>query len=760
MTSTDNMNHQENKTVVSFRYKALFLDVRRDEIDMDAAVTPDAAAFVRELADCGIATSEELLRALSMVPRQFLESLSEILKTVMGINLNWMPLVKGWDTPTGEGLKDHLITFIANIFGEEAGFKGERLECGHLIPEHTFPLERYNGCPFCGRPFTTASHIHKGQNDQLEVFRLFTDEDLKDVLKELLSSPTPLDGTQTDSLRLLLRCYDLPEDTTTTMKETAIEVIDILVEQGDDDKAARLMKTPMDILRYLWYKKTGRARIIEPNILIDISRRNSVHIVSYLDRSEYAAEKKRNNLRLKYSREWCRRVAKWLNAMPLTACQAAENMNPKRGMWARMIRALRLGEFSRKRGYSHLAEIISTFYNQDYTTWQGMVDKARAEKDMARTLALLKERPGAFARQLFSVMLLFGAEPVLEAFDEVTDKLPTRLLVSLTNTAERYFDYDYQGSAHPITGGVVSLKAHPLILKYSEEELRGMATSVNGIYLKAMARRFAAKATGNKTIYIDPALYRFPVCVGDRGETVQTFSSTQMGMRFPVQGETVRLFMQWGVGLHAQHLDMDLGCRVVMKDGKYEDCAFYHLTCTGCMHSGDIREIPEMVGTAEYIELSLPDLRMADAKYVIFSCNAYSNGALSPNLTVGWMNCKHDMTISEDGVAYDPSCVQHMVRVGDKDLAKGIVFGVLDVVSSEIVWLETPNSDQVLSWINHEDVINFMLALDQKMKIGEVLDIKANAQGLTKVDSPEEADEAYTSEWALDPAKVSLLLLT
>ena len=198
----------------------------------------------------------------------------------------------------------------------------------------------------------------------------------------------------------------------------------------------------------------------------------------------------------------------------------------------------------------------------------------------------------------------------------------------------------------------------------------------------------------------------------------------------------------------------------LLKDGKYEDCAFYHLTCTGCMHSGDIREIPEMVGTAEYIELSLPDLRMADAKYVIFSCNAYSNGALSPNLTVGWMNCKHDMTISEDGVAYDPSCVQHMVRVGDKDLAKGIVFGILDVVSSEIVWLETPNSDQVLSWINHEDVINFMLTLDQKMKIGEVLDIKANAQGLTKVDSPEEADEAYTSEWALDPAKVSLLLLT
>lgn len=752
------MNHQENKNVVSFRYNALFLDVRRDEIDMHATITPDAAAFIRELADFGIAASEELLRALSMVSRQVLESLTAILNKEMGMDLNWMPLVRGWDTPTGEGLKDHLITLIANIFGEEAGFKGERLGCGHLIPEHTFPLERYNGCPFCGRPFSTASHVLKGQNDQLEVFRLFTDEDLKDVLKGLLSSPTPLDGTQRDTLRRLLRCYDLPEDAIITMKETAVEVIDILVDQGDDGKAARLMKTPMDILRYLWYKKTGRARIIEPNILTDLTRRNFTHVRRRLDNSEYAAEEKKRSLRLKYSREWCRRVAKWLNATPLTACQAAENMNPKRGMWARMIRALRLGEFSRKRGYTHLAEIISTFYNQDYTTWQGKVDKARAKKDMEQTLALLKERPGTFARQLFSVMLLFGAEPVLEAFDEVTDKLPSRLLVSLANTAGRYFDHDYKGSAHPITGGIVSLKAHPLIPEYSELELQSMAAGVNGIYLKAMARRFAAKATESKTIYIDPAFYRIPVCVGDRGETVQAFSSTQMGMRFPVQGETVRLFMQWGAGLPAQHLDMDLSCRVVMKDGRYEDCAYYNLTCVGAKHSGDIRFIPEMVGTAEYIELSLPDLRMAEAKYVVFSCNAYSNGALSPNLTVGWMNCENDMTISEDGVAYDPSCVQHMVRVGDENLAKGIVFGVLDVNSSEIVWLEIPNSNQGLFRVNHKAVINFMLALELKTKIGEVLDIKADAQGLTRVDCPEEADEAYTCEWALDSAKVSQIL--
>lgn len=54
-----------------------------------------------------------------------------------------------------------------------------------------------------------------------------------------------------------------------------------------------------------------------------------------------------------------------------------------------------------------------------------------------------------------------------------------------------------------------------------------------------------------------------------------------------------------------------------------------------------------MVGTAEYIELSLPELAEAGAKYVTFTANAYSCGALSPNLVVGWMDSAYPMKVSE-----------------------------------------------------------------------------------------------------------------
>lgn len=66
-----------------------------------------------------------------------------------------------------------------------------------------------------------------------------------------------------------------------------------------------------------------------------------------------------------------------------------------------------------------------------------------------------------------------------------------------------------------------------------------------------------------------------------------------------------------------------------------------------------------------------------------------------------------------------------MVRISEGNLSKGLVFGVPDVAKREIIWLE----------------------------------MKAAAQNLTIVEKAEDADEAYTYEWALNPAEVTKLLL-
>jgi hypothetical protein len=163
--------------------------------------------LVANLAKLGYGVSEPLLLALNGTTPAFQAGLLEQFRKVMGVDKNWTPLVRGWDVPTEEGLVDHLLTFFGNAFG----WKGTKLDCGHTIPYGAFPLERYNGCPYCGTPFGTGKPEHYGQGSKLKVLELWTEGDAAAFLADLLTAKTALDATQTDSLKLLLAELPLPK---------------------------------------------------------------------------------------------------------------------------------------------------------------------------------------------------------------------------------------------------------------------------------------------------------------------------------------------------------------------------------------------------------------------------------------------------------------------------------------------------------------------------------------------------------------------
>lgn len=741
---------------VSLRQNAIFVP---DETESKTDISDQTLHFVARLRSIGFGVSEPLLHALNGLSGQQQADIMKVMNEVMGVGLNWAPLVKGWLTPTGESSEDHLLTLLANIFGEEWGISGTRLACGHLIPDGTFPLERYNGCPFCGRPFTLSKDIYHGQGSKLKTLSLWRKADVQEAFANLLMQPVPPDATQADSLKLLLAHLPLPADVQPATKETLMLVVNTLMESGRDDEAGRLLSSPTDVLRYLWYRHTGLLQLVEPRTLIENARHAHAHIFLPLDRSHQGAKDKRRLLRLKYSRAWCLRVAKWLNALPLSAEKACEQMHAKREMWVRMIRALRLTEYSKRPGMEPLRELLDRFYRRDYTVWQGQVDEARRNRDQETALSLLQQRPGIFARSLFANMLWFGPDTVMDGFNEVADKLPLRLLFTLGMYADNYFDPTLQRVARPLGGIMKTIPAQPLLKRYNANQLADMSRRVKALYTQALRRHFEQNAEGHATIYIAPQLFDIPLAIGDRSATIQDVSAALQGTRFQVEGDAVRLFLQWGQGLHAQHLDMDLSCHIIY-DNRVEQCAYFNLSPKGALHSGDIREVPELVGTAEYVELNLPTLQHLGARYAVFTCNAYSNGNLSPNLVVGWMNTDSPMKVSnETGVAYDPSTVQHQVRISESNLAKGLVFGVLNVAKREITWLEIPFGGQTIMTLNLSTVEGYLRRLASKTKIGEVLSMKAEVQGLKLVENADEADEVYTYEWAKDTAAVSRLLL-
>lgn len=737
---------------VAIRYNAVY--VADAKLVIGKTICQPAANLVANLNKIGYTVSEELLHQFNFMTAPQLLSVYEAFVEVLQIKNNWNPLVKGWDIPTNETRKDHWLTELANRM--KYG-KGTTLTCGHLIPAGTFALERYNGCPFCGTPFELNHETYKGQGSKLKELALWEVEDAQTVFKNLLQSKTALDASQVDSLKIFLKYFELPE-VEIGMKETLMFLVDGLAAVGKTKEAGVLFKSPVDIMRYLWFKQTGFLQIIEPKTILKRVAQNNKHMATFLDAAKAAKQDARSALRLKYSRRESKMVAQWLNELAMDAETAAVLMHPKRAMWVRFIRALRLAEYSKQEGMESLAELLHIFYNGYYEVPAGIIEQFRLKADAAKTFDLLQARPGLFARSLFANMLWFGAEDTLTAFAAIAHKVPARLLFTLNSYAKNYFDRTKSRSVKPLGGTNKRIGSNRLLELYTDEQLKGMIAGVEVMCLEEMEQRYAKVPNNNKTIFIEKSLFYMPIAIGDRAESVQDLPVALMGAQFPLEGNAVRLFMQWGKGMRAQHLDMDLSC-IITYENKIDNCSYYNLSTIGACHSGDIRSIPNEVGTAEYIELNLDVLNRAGAKYVSFTCNAYSNGAITPNLVVGWMNSAYPMKVNErTGVAYDPSCVQHQVRV-TQALAKGLLFGVLDVARSTIIWMEQTFNGQIGANLDLKNVQAMLSKLEAKTTVGNILALKARAQGLTIVDRPSAADEVYDSAWAMDTAAVTQLLI-
>lgn len=754
---------------VALRQNALFVP---DTMPSQKAIQPGTLELVAALRKHGFGLTENLLHAINGTTNEYRQSVVKVIKEVLHVKLNWAPLIKNWEVPTGEGFIDHLITAFYNQYPHliksddyfdylyEESYKKENhkepftpkherfLACGHYIPYGTFPLDRYNGCPFCGTPFELGEIEYQGQGSKLKILDLWREAEANTFFQNLLSSKTALDATQADSLKLLLPYFSVAPETHIGMKETLVLVVDSYIAQGKEAEAGACFSSPTDILRYLWYKRTGFLQIVEPKTIMKKDTKNNYHIVRSLDLSMTVKERAQKELKLKYSRQECARVARWLNALPLSVEKACEIMHPKREMWVRFIRALRLAEYSKKKGFEKLATLLDVFYNEHYSVWQAELNAAYLNMDSEKAFSLLKQRPGVFARSLFACMLWLGADDTLSAFKEIIDQVPTRLLFTLNTYADLYFSKEGKRSVQTIMGTRVEIPKHPLVVEsYNEEQLAEMKAKIEDLCLWTIQHQFAKEENKNHFIYIDPQLYHIPLPIGDRSHNVHDFNATLMGTRFPLEGNEIRLFMQWGKDLPAQHLDMDLSCRIIYKD-REDICYFGQLTTLGCQHSGDIRSIPDKVGTAEYINIDVNTLRQHKAKYVTFVCNAYSCGALSPNLVVGWMDSKYKMKVSErTGVAYDPSAVIHQVRI-TQPLQKGLLFGVLDVEAKEIIWMELPFQGQVAQALSISGVNALLEKLNSKFTIGNLLKLKAEAQGLQIENDPTLADEVYDMQWA------------
>ncbi len=743
---------------IALRNRALYLPLSPSPA---APLTSSTAHCLQQLRRCGFTLTEDALRAFNALSAPEQGQILETVNDVMGTTLNWNPLVKGWLEPTGEDIIDHLATAYANYLQSHGMWvDGVTLPCGHMIPTGAFNLDRYNGCPFCGKPFRIGDDIFYGQGSKLKELKRWTRDDAKQALGLLAASTVPLDATARENLKGLLEAgIELDNSAEVPVKENAIIIASYLVDMGLADKAGTLLASPADVMRLLWYRHTGQIQIIEPSTLVlNTLRANSDRFNPDSYAASILADTTRKELRLHFDRATCRMAAKWLNGIDMPPAAACATMHPKRGMWTRFIRGLRLSEYARKPGFERLAALLRTWWAEDYAVPQGKIDEAKRAHDFTACIDIMSSHPGLFARQLFSTILWFYPHDTVGAFAKAMAGVPLRLICNLGSQAEAYFSGDSR-LIKTITGKSKTIEANPRTDLLSEAEQAEIVEKIKGLVKERLFMHYAEKPEPGVKIYISPQLDSMVLPIGDRSSNVQALSTALQGTRFPLEGDKVRIFLNWGEGMNAAPIDLDISAKIIYPD-KVEDCAYYNLSPDGARHSGDIREIPGKVGTAEYIELDVPRLKRLGAEYVVFIASHYSGGTLNVNTRVGWMDSKYPMHVSnETGVAYDPSAVQHMVCVAPTSMTRSLVFGLLDIKSEEIMWLELGSDDQAAFTVDSEGVIALMERLRRKTTVGSALRLMAQARGMLTVETPAEADRVYDSDWALDVPKVIATLL-
>ena len=713
-------------------------------------MTADVAALLLTLNRHGYSVDEDCLRHLNALGHDDIATIVEHVREVYLADANWASLIRQWnERPTGVSFINYFITALANLAPELQG-RGVTLPCGHFIPDGVFDLTRYNGCPFCGTPFVTAAaNLEIHAPGDLKILRRWTLADAEKQASELIAMPTPLDYAKTTRLSNLLD--GLPGEYFDTITDIPCVETRALVAakffEWADMSFCRFLKTPTDMLRTLWYLQTSSLRIIRP---ADAKKAEQKQWKGDFGQfPESIADLAEAKFKLHYTREVCRTVARWFDALDMGAEAICVNMHRYRQMWVRFIRALRLTEYARRDGLKKLAEVLDKFYNKNYLVWAGELDKGRMAHDRDFVLDMLRQRPGVFARCLFDTALDFGVEPVSWAFASVAPQLPVRLLVSLNNAVPGYFLPAEDKRFVFLPGGTsYPVSINPGLKSRSESSRRDIALRLQQEIHNALFKIYAGrdKLPGD-SIYISPELYECPVPVGDRGNTEGRTDYAIPGQLFDVKGNKVRLFLHWGIGMPAQHYDMDLSCRLV-GDYKTEDVAYYSLNVPGAMHSGDIQYIPDNVGAAEYIELDLPELTRHGFKYAVFTANAYSVPNLATDLVVGWMNSSYEMKVDDDtGVAFDPAHVQRMVNIGKIASDRGLIFGVLDIEARKIMWLELANNNRTLYAVDVRSVEALYSRLSGKMSIGELIALRAAALGQPLAASPANATAFTLATW-------------
>jgi len=417
-----------------------------------------------------------------------------------------------------------------------------------------------------------------------------------------------------------------------------------------------------------------------------------------------------------------------------------EDMLRWKGRWVRFGEKLHVGEYKAK--YPKSFEAFNALRNNvKVETFNGVVEKALIDKDVAKLVEKLSDRPGDFARRLDHVLRLGSAQSAIVAsFDAVAEKVSTPVLLQVMTHFKHRTNQPELRTFFP-KGNVAKAQA-------VENTLPDLDATVCKQVVKvcedALVTRFRALPKLG-ACYLDDKLegYNVPFALRSASKSLRTLVRGSK-IPLPENCKVLRFFCWWKNGDH--RTDIDLSAVMFDNDFKYVDAlTYYNLKNFGGCHSGDIVDAPK--GASEFIDVDLSKLEAQGVRYVVMNLYSYTNQPYCdlPECFAGWMARER----AGSGEIYEPKTVIDRVDLtADSKVAIPIV---IDVVDKKVVWCDMSLKGNP-SYMNnvHGNKKGVALTLQSlvtmnKPNLHDLLRLHVKARG-KMVDSPEKAKTVFSVE--------------
>ena len=610
--------------------------------------------------------------------------------------------------------------------------------CAHVVCEHCWDGASYSACPVCERavdrtsPFFLAAPTDGAPLPKERVtFKLLdVGENMEEATRLLFSSlcerhqaMSPVDARSLTTIvaELGVRVVAwLPAKI--TVKENAALIFGTLLQKLPPEVvlpiAREHLKSATDVLRMIAVVSGAEASLQGTPSSVSVKRDQPGRWAAQVEKlmattwkrypntpSVYVPYTKKRFKVARLSRPFRRSVLSILESFD--AVRLTEDMLRHRSYWVWVGEHLHPHEHAKR--YPKVARAFAIIRENapdgtpapEFRTFASKVEEAIAKHDVEAAVALLRTRPGDFARRFDHLLRVAAPNPhgvalVEETFASSVRSFSNAVLLTLWTTLPTRTEKAPVRMYWPKGGVTKGVAATDMRAPLPADVARAATAAVEDELL----RRLAEKPKFGDFV-VDDALSAVAVPFNERTASPSAVQLAR-GSRIASEGDAklVRLFLHWCQPKGGYTTDIDLSVAFYDEDWKYVGvCSYYELACviggkTIAKSSGDRQNAPFPDGATEFVDLHRAEARAAGVRYAVMVVNAYAGMTFS-QLERGYAGIMQRN--DEAGAHFDPRTVTlRFALQGENGVFMPLVF---DVDDGTIHWLDVYSPGRI-QWNN------------------------------------------------------------